>query len=62
MIRIRKNKTTRKKLTGPGEGKPETDKAAPASEEGRDQFKGQQRDQPRAQFKNSAERPVKRPV
>ncbi|MDQ1274585.1 MAG: exosome complex component [Euryarchaeota archaeon] len=52
MIRIRKNKTTRKKLTGPGEGKPETDKAAPASEEGRDQFKGQQRDQPRAQFKN----------
>ena len=51
MIRIRKNKTTRKKLTGPGEGKPETEKEAPESEENRDQFKGQQRDQPRAQFK-----------
>ncbi|WP_410508767.1 exosome complex RNA-binding protein Csl4 [Methanosarcina hadiensis] len=51
MIRIRKNKTTRKKLTGPGEGKPGTEKETPGSEENRDQFKGQQRDQPRAQFK-----------
>lgn len=52
MIRIRKNKTTRKKLTGPGEEKPGTDKAAPASEESREQFKGPQRDQPRPQFKS----------
>lgn len=52
MIRIRKNKTTRKKLTGPGEGKAGTEKAVPADEESRDQFKGQQRDQPRSQFKN----------
>ncbi|AKB79990.1 exosome complex RNA-binding protein Csl4 [Methanosarcina horonobensis HB-1 = JCM 15518] len=52
MIRIRKNKTTRKKLTGPGEGKPGTDKSVPANEESRDQFKGQQRDQPRVQFKS----------
>jgi len=52
MIRIRKNKTTRKKLTGPGEGKPGADKPAPVSEESRDQFKGQQRDQPRSQFKS----------
>ncbi len=55
MIRIRKNKTTRKKLTGPGEGKPGTDKSVPASEENRDQFKGPQREhQPRAQFKGQS--------
>jgi exosome complex component CSL4 len=52
MIRIRKNKTTRKKLTGPGEGKTGAEKSAPANEEVRDQFKGQQRDQPRPQFKS----------
>ena len=55
MIRIRKNKTTRKKLTGPGEGKPGTDKPVSASEENRDQFKGHQRDhQSRVQFKGQS--------
>ncbi|HIH74921.1 MAG TPA: exosome complex RNA-binding protein Csl4, partial [Methanosarcina sp.] len=54
MIRIRKNKTTRKKLTGPGEGKTGTDKPVPAAVENRDQFKGQQRDQPRDQFKGQS--------
>ncbi|NLO30798.1 MAG: exosome complex RNA-binding protein Csl4 [Methanosarcina mazei] len=52
MIRIRKNKTTRKKLTGPGEGKNGAEKSAPSNEESRDQFKGQQKDQPRTQFKS----------
>lgn len=52
MIRIRKNKTTRKKLTGPGEGKNGAEKSAPSNEESRDQFKGQQQDQPRTQFKS----------
>jgi len=47
MIRIRKNKTTRKKLTGPGEGKPVAEKSVPVATESREQFKGQ----PREQFK-----------
>ncbi|WP_440945816.1 exosome complex RNA-binding protein Csl4 [Methanosarcina sp. T3] len=47
MIRIRKNKTTRKKLTGPGEGKPVAEKSVPVAAESREQFKGQ----PREQFK-----------
>lgn len=59
MIRIRKNKTTRKKLSSPSEGKPGTDNSAPASEESRDQFKGQQRDQPRVQFKGQPGQPPK---
>ena len=53
MIRIRKNKTTRKKLTGPSEGKPLAEKAAQISsesrEQSRDQFKGQSRDQFKSQ-------------
>jgi len=48
MIRIRKNKTTRKKLTGPGEGKPVAEKSVPVATESREQFKGQ----PREQFKS----------
>lgn len=54
MIRIRKNKTTRKKLTGPGDAKPGIEKPVPVSEESRDQFKSQQRDQPRSQFKGQS--------
>jgi len=49
MIRIRKSKTTRKKLTGPSEGKPVAEKAAPIASENRDQFKSQSRDQFKAQ-------------
>ncbi|MCO5384077.1 MAG: hypothetical protein NHB15_20045 [Methanosarcina barkeri] len=53
MIRIRKNKTTRKKLTGPSEGKPLAEKAAQISsesrEQSREQFKGQSRDQFKSQ-------------
>jgi exosome complex component CSL4 len=48
MIRIRKNKTTRKKLTGPGEGKPVTEKETQMASETRDhprEFKGHPRDQ-----------------
>ena len=56
MIRIRKNKTTRKKLTGPSEGKPLAEKAAQTAsesrEQSRDQFKSQPRDQSRDQFKS----------
>jgi exosome complex component CSL4 len=63
MIRIRKTKTTRKKLTGPSEGKPLVEKAAQIASENReqsreqskaqsrDQFKSQPRDQSRDQFK-----------
>ncbi|AAM04160.1 TPA: exosome complex RNA-binding protein Csl4 [Methanosarcina acetivorans] len=54
MIRIRKNKTTRKKLTGPGEGKPVAEKSVPVAAESREQFKGQPRDQPRDQFKGQS--------
>lgn len=56
MIRIRKNKTTRKKLTGPGEGKPIAEKSVPAAAESRDQPRDQSRDPQRApsrdQFKS----------
>ncbi|HEY3362539.1 MAG TPA: exosome complex RNA-binding protein Csl4 [Methanosarcina sp.] len=45
MIRIRKTKTTRKKLTGPSEVKPVTEKVTQIASESRDQFKGQSRDQ-----------------
>lgn len=54
MIRIRKNKTTRKKLTGPGEGKSGAEKPVPAATENRDQFKGQQRDQSKSQPRNQS--------
>lgn len=49
MIRIRKSKTTRKKLTGPSAGKPVTEKASQVAPESRDQFKGQSRDQFKSQ-------------
>lgn len=54
MIRIRKNKTTRKKLTSPGEGKSGAEKPVQAAAESRaaeskDQFKGQPRDQSKSQ-------------
>jgi|ERR1035437_3575254 exosome complex component CSL4 len=68
MIRIRKNKTTRKKLTGPSEGKPVIEIGVQMVSENKDHFKcqprdqfishtrsqskGQSRDQPRHQFKN----------
>ena len=40
MIRIRKNKTTRKKLTGPGEEKPVPEKESQMVSENREAFKG----------------------
>ncbi|HNW38170.1 MAG TPA: exosome complex RNA-binding protein Csl4 [Methanosarcina vacuolata] len=49
MIRIRKSKTTRKKLTGPSEGKPVAENVTQITSESRDQFKGQSRDQFKAQ-------------
>ena len=56
MIRIRKNKTTRKKLTGPSEGKPVTEKGAQMAlenrDQSRDQFKGQPRDQYQSQSRD----------
>jgi len=55
MIRIRKSKTTRKKLTGPRGGKPVAEKAAQVSqprEQSRDQYKGQSRDNFRGQSKD----------
>ncbi len=58
MIRIRKNKTTRKKLTGPREEKPVSEKETQVASENkdysRDQYKGQPRDQARDQFKDQA--------
>ncbi len=45
MIRIRKSKTTRTKLTGPSEVKPVTEKVTQIASESRAQFKGQSRDQ-----------------
>jgi exosome complex component CSL4 len=59
MIRIRKNKTTRKKLTGPNEGKQINDKEAQIGvqvtsenrSQFRDQFKGQSKDQSKDQYK-----------
>lgn len=56
MIRIRKSKTTRKKLTGPNEGKPVAENVTQITSESRDQLKGQSREQfktqPREQVKN----------
>lgn len=56
MIRIRKSKTTRKKLTGPSEGKPVAENVTQITSESRDQFKSQSRDQfktqPREQVKS----------
>lgn len=63
MIRIRKNKTTRKKLTGPSEEKPADEKgvqvgAQTTSEirgQSRDQYNGQSKDQlPREQYKGQS--------
>ena len=66
MIRIRKNKTTRKKLTGPSEGKPLAEKAAQIAsesrEQSRDQFKSQPRDQSRDQFKSQPRDQIQGPV
>ncbi|HET8688113.1 MAG TPA: exosome complex RNA-binding protein Csl4 [Methanosarcina sp.] len=59
MIRIRKSKTTRKKLTGPSEGKPVAEKAAQIASESRDQFKGQSRDQFKTQPREQAREQVK---
>lgn len=55
MIRIRKSKTTRKKLTGPSEIKPVTEKVTQIASESRDQFKGQSRDQFKPQQPHSRE-------
>jgi exosome complex component CSL4 len=59
MIRIRKSKTTRKKLTGPSEGKPVAEKAAQIASESRDQFKGQSRDQFKTQPREQPREQVK---
>jgi exosome complex component CSL4 len=70
MIRIRKNKTTRKKLTGPSEEKPVEEKgiqigAQTISEnrgQSRDQYNGQSKDQqPREQYKGSSREQYKGP-
>lgn len=55
MIRIRKSKTTRKKLTGPSEIKPVTEKVTQITSESRDQLKGQSRDQFKPQQPHSRE-------
>ena len=52
MIRIRKNKTTRKKLTGPSEGKPVIEIGVQMVSENKDHFKGQPRDQFRSYTRN----------
>jgi len=52
MIRIRKNKTTRKKLTGPSEGKPVIEIGVQMVSENKDHFKGQPRDQFRSHTRN----------
>jgi exosome complex component CSL4 len=59
MIRIRKSKTTRKKLTGPSEGKPVAETAAQIASESRDQFKSQSRDQFKPQPREQAREQVK---
>jgi exosome complex component CSL4 len=59
MIRIRKNKTTRKKLTGPSEEKPVDEKGVQIGAQtttenrgqSRDQYKDQSKDQPREQYR-----------
>jgi len=52
MIRIRKNKTTRKKLTGPSEGKPVIEIGVQMVSENKDIFKCQPRDQFRSHTRN----------
>ena len=52
MIRIRKNKTTRKKLTGPSEGKPVIEIGVQMVSENKDHFKDQPRDQFRSHTRN----------
>jgi exosome complex component CSL4 len=59
MIRIRKSKTTRKKLTGPSEGKPVAETATQIASESRDQFKSQSRDQFKPQPREPAREQVK---
>jgi exosome complex component CSL4 len=59
MIRIRKNKTTRKKLTGPSEGKPVTEIGAQMVSENRDQPRDQFKGQPRDQFKSQPREPFR---
>lgn len=54
MIRIRKSKTTRKKLTGPSEGKPVAENVTQITSESRDQFKGRSRDQFKTQSREQA--------
>jgi exosome complex component CSL4 len=52
MIRIRKNKTTRKKLSGPGEEKPVPEKEVQSAPESKPQPREQFKTQPRNQFKS----------
>jgi exosome complex component CSL4 len=52
MIRIRKNKTTRKKLSGPGEEKPVPEKEVQSAPENKPQPREQFKNQPRNQFKS----------
>jgi exosome complex component CSL4 len=59
MIRIRKSKTTRKKLTGPSEGKPVAETATQIASDSRDQFKSQSRDQFKPQPREQAREQVK---
>jgi exosome complex component CSL4 len=59
MIRIRKNKTTRKKLTGPSEGKPVTEIGAQMVSENRDQPRDQFKGQPRDQFRSQPREPFR---
>jgi len=59
MIRIRKSKTTRKKLTGPSEGKPVAENVTQITSESRDQFKGQSRDQFKTQPREQVREQVK---
>lgn len=54
MIRIRKNKTTRKKLTGPNQEKPVTEKETQMASENRDHSRDQFKGQPRDQFKSQS--------
>ena len=64
MIRIRKNKTTRKKLTGPSEEKPVDEKGVQIGaqtisenrDQSRDQYNGQSRDQSREPYKGGQSR------
>ncbi len=59
MIRIRKSKTTRKKLSGPSEGKPVAENVTQIASESRDQFKSQPRDQFKTQPREQVREQVK---